>query len=228
MTTPNNSLNSQVKDNDFNGLKPQSEYINYGLGVENVENQEFVHFEDEEFSYFKMPLSNTKPTHTMDLSEVFDFITSDRYAAQTKQLREMNFEQQQFKASNFDYVTFNGTFTQRSDASLTRASNLFIIDIDYIGANIAELFHRLKNDKVLSPQLIFISPSGDGLKIVVRIDFSIIDRSVGSKIMNPIWQAVNTYFGIEYGNLLNPNEKNHILYFIYLVWLLFIQPNSKV
>ena len=47
MTTPNNSLNTQVKDNDFNGLKPQSEYINYGLGVENVENKEFVHFEDE-------------------------------------------------------------------------------------------------------------------------------------------------------------------------------------
>ena len=209
--TPENSLNSQVKDSDSKGLIPQFEYNNYGNGVDDVEKQEFVHFEDEEFSYFKMPLSNTKPTYTMDLSEVFDFITSDRYAAQTKQLREMSDGQQKFKASNFDYVTFNGTFTQRSDASLTRASNLFIIDVDHIGANIAELFHRLKNDKVLSPQLIFISPSGDGLKIVVRIDFSIIDRSVGSKIMNPIWQAVNTYFGREYSNLLNPNEKNQYI-----------------
>ena len=48
MTTPNNSLNSQVKDSDSKGLKPQSEYINYGNGVDDVENQEFVHFEDGE------------------------------------------------------------------------------------------------------------------------------------------------------------------------------------
>ena len=48
MTTPNNSLNSQFKDSDSKGLKPQSEHNNYGNGVDDVEKQEFVHFEDGE------------------------------------------------------------------------------------------------------------------------------------------------------------------------------------
>ena len=177
------------------------------------ENQQYVHFEDEGFSYFKRPLTNTKTDREVKLLDIFKLITSDLFAVKTDELRAIAIVSQQrvFKASNFDYVTFNGRFTQRIDSGFTGSSNLFIIDLDGLGENIAAIFERLKNDKLLSPQLIFISPSGDGLKIVVRIDFSIIDISVGRKIMDPIWQAINTYFALKYDDLITPNDKNQFI-----------------
>jgi len=39
MTTPNNPLKSQVKDNSFKGLKPQFELNKYGIGIEDIKTE---------------------------------------------------------------------------------------------------------------------------------------------------------------------------------------------
>jgi hypothetical protein len=80
-----------------------------------------------------------------------------------------------------------------------------------VGENLIKLRERLISDKVLSPQLVFVSPRGNGLKIVVRISSEIIDYSATSKIMDPIWQAVNSYFVKVYSDLLTANEKGEII-----------------
>ena len=148
------------------------------------------------FSYFKKPIKNLIPASDTTLLEVYQLIISDKYKAQTIYLRTIDVikDAKFFKAANFDYVTFNGTFYSREDKGIKNPSNYFIIDIDHVGERLIELRDRIILDKVLSPQLVFISPSGDGLKIVVRIAPETINYASASKIMEPIWQAVNSYF----------------------------------
>ncbi|MBL0200994.1 MAG: hypothetical protein IPP81_12935 [Chitinophagaceae bacterium] len=166
-----------------------------------------------EFSFYKAPIQNVFPERNIDLTTVHKFITSE-YEEETIKLRGFTDISQRklFKNSQLDYVTFNGTFSKRKDNCLILLSYLFVIDIDHIKSKIlTQVYEKLKNDKILLPQLIFISPSGNGLKVVVRIDCSIIDINSKSKMMDPIWEAINSYFSTEYSTLLEANEKGHYI-----------------
>ena len=176
-----------------------------------TENRDLI--EEPRFSYYKKPIKNTKPSSELTMEEVYEMIISDSFEGVTKHLRSLTDTAAagKFKGSNFDYVTFNGTFHERNDAALKAPSNHFVIDVDNVGENLIKLRERIISDKVLCPQLVFKSPRGNGLKIVVRISSEIIDYSATSKIMNPIWQAVNSYFVKEYSDLLTANEKGEII-----------------
>jgi hypothetical protein len=160
------------------------------------------------FSYFKAPIKNTKPERETDLQEVHELITSGVFEVKTIELRNINPDDQQgFKASKLDYASFGGTFLIRKDAALKTPSNYLIIDVDHLGEKLPEVRQRIINDTILCPQLVFISPRGDGLKIIVKINPDVIDYSAGSNIMDPIWQAVNSYISKQYADLITPNEK---------------------
>jgi hypothetical protein len=165
------------------------------------------------FSYFNKPIKNTIPTYDTTLEDVYQLIISDKYNARTTYLRTIKVitDAKAFKATNFDYVTFNGTFYSREDKRLKSLSNYFVIDIDHVDERLMELRDRIILDKLLCPQLIFISPSGDGLKIVVKIAANIIDYAAASKIMDTIWQGVNSYFIKYYADILKPNEKGEVI-----------------
>lgn len=177
-------------------------------GVNNIEPHK-----DTFFSFYKKPITNVYPTTNINLEQVYNRIISSDYLENTKKLKEFSDKNQQkdFKNNYFDYVTFSGTFSKRNDMCLINPSGLFIIDIDDIEDKIEAVSERLIADKILNPQLVFISPSGKGLKIVIRIDISIIDKKKKSKKMDNVWQAVNSYFGKNYADLISPNEKNQFI-----------------
>jgi hypothetical protein len=182
---------------------------------------------ENSFSFYVKPVKNKIPCKTIDLEILHSLIISDEYKELTMRARSLVDRAkkepdveisksilQLYKSSkenDFDYVTLNGTFSQRSDDAIIKSSNLFTIDIDHIGQNIIAIKKQLVNDTVLNPQLIFLSPSGDGLKIVVRIDTSVINFQAKSKKMGEIWQAVNNYFGRTYNDLLKPNSKGDFI-----------------
>jgi len=175
-------------------------------------NNTFQPLKDSYFlSFFSNPITTKKPLKTIGLKEVHSIIISDKYKATTENARQLNKEEYSlFKAKHFDYVTFNGTFTNRAENGLIQASGLFVIDIDHIGENLQAILERLKNDAIITPVLIFISPSGDGLKIIVCIDTALIKKD-GSKRMGDIWEAVNVYFSKYYSDLLTPNAKGDFI-----------------
>ena len=74
-----------------------------------------------------------------------------------------------FKSQNFDYCTFSGIFTKRSDNALLKHSKLICLDFDHI-ADIPKLRFQLLGDEYLNTQLLFTSPSGNGLKWIITID----------------------------------------------------------
>jgi len=164
------------------------------------------------FSYFNGRITNTTPSGNVNLHEVYSLIKSEVFAGPTAALRNIKDIKaaKNFKSNNFDYVTFAGSFSIRNDASLIKASGLFVIDIDHVGERLQELRQRIIDDKILCPQLVFISPSGDGLKTVISIDASLIDYSADSRKVNDIWQAVNSYFSKHYSDILIPSKNDFI------------------
>jgi hypothetical protein len=121
------------------------------------------------FSVFKAPIQNTNPLKNTSLKDVYSVIVSTKYQLTTEAIRQTNDKAtiSSVKASELDYVTFSGTFSKRSVSGLKQHSNLFCIDLDNL-KNVAEVKDRIVES--LPPSLMFVSPSGNGLKIVYKID----------------------------------------------------------
>ena len=102
-------------------------------------------------------------------------IVSEKWAQTTRSLRSLLKEEQaDFKRRQLPFVTFSGTFTLRHSEHLVRHSGLVCLDFDHVGneACVRELQQRLIADRRLDVQLAFRSPSGDGLKLVVKNNFT--------------------------------------------------------
>ena len=129
-------------------------------------------------SFFKAPIRNVFPTETMWLNQIYALITGNKYKSITNTFRTLKNpkEARKFKANNFDYVTFSGIFKKRSDKELIKHSSLLTIDFDHI-ENVKELKDNLLNDQYFETELLFTSPSGKGIKWIIRIDISEITHA---------------------------------------------------
>ncbi len=125
------------------------------------------------FSYFKAPVSNIVPSKSISILDAFKMIKGDMFLKNTKNLRNLTdkIEARKYKAANFDYVTFSGTFSERNDKALRKHSGLMAIDFDHI-PNLSELKNNLLSDEYFETEILFYSPSGDGLKWIIPIDLS--------------------------------------------------------
>jgi hypothetical protein len=123
------------------------------------------------FSFFKAPISNTQPHKAVTLLQIYNAIKGNYYKESTEHLRKLTDQKQarQYKAANFDYCTFSGTFTSRNDKALIKHSGLLCLDFDHLNS-VETLFNRLLQDDYFETQLLFRSPSGDGLKWIISID----------------------------------------------------------
>lgn len=144
------------------------------------------------FSYFKAPVSNIHPKNTLSLVEVYELIKSTPYSSITEQLRAIKTkdEARKFKASKFDYATFSGTFEKRNDKALISHSGLLTIDFDHI-PNLQQLKNQLLKDEYFETELLFVSPSGDGLKWIIPID-------INESTHQNYFKAIANYIKAEY------------------------------
>jgi hypothetical protein len=123
------------------------------------------------FSFFKAPITNIKPHKTVSLLQIYNAIKGDYYRDRTHKLRAIsNIGQARlFKAANFDYCTFSGVFTTRNDKALIKHSGLLCLDFDNL-QSVDMLRNQLLKDEYFDTQLLFVSPSGNGLKWIISID----------------------------------------------------------
>ncbi len=128
---------------------------------------------DSTFNFYKAPITNTKPESAFTLLDAYHYIIGDTAKERTEKLRSFADAKQSrmYKAANFDYCTFSGTFTTRTDKALIKHSGLLCIDFDHL-QNLDSLRSQLLHDEYFDTQLLFRSPSGDGLKWVIEIDIS--------------------------------------------------------
>lgn len=124
-----------------------------------------------QFSFYKAPVQNIVPYKIIGLKETYQVITGSYLKKPTQKLRLIRdkVENRNFKASQFPYVTFSGTFTKRNETSLNEHSGLIALDFDHV-ENLQELKSKLLVDPLLATELLFISPNGNGIKWIVHID----------------------------------------------------------
>lgn len=115
------------------------------------------------------------PSRTVNVEEVYKLITSNqRLAELTLDIRNALQQGDEercktLKQQTLPYVTPCGTFTYRRSDSLEESSGLVVVDIDHLeSAGEAEkLKQQLFDDAYLRPVLVFISPTGRGVKAFV-------------------------------------------------------------
>lgn len=137
------------------------------------------------FSFFKAPISNTKPSKTVSLVEVYNYIRGNDALERTNFLRTIadKKQAQKYKGCQFDYCTFSGVFSERKDKHLIKHSNLLCIDFDGLysyecdtarneqnAMSVELLRYKLLQDEYFETMLLFRSPSGNGLKWVIPIE----------------------------------------------------------
>lgn len=125
------------------------------------------------FSFFKAPVQNIIPHKSISLLDAYNYIVGEYAKQRTEKLRGIKEPKQarQFKANNFDYCTFSGVFTSRNDKKIVQHSGLMAVDFDHL-PNLEEVRQSLLVDEYFDTQLLFVSPSGDGLKWIIPIDTS--------------------------------------------------------
>lgn len=120
------------------------------------------------FSFFKGPITNKQSKSSATIVDIYRGLTSNYYKTKTEQYR---ITQDKEVKKKFDFVTFAGLFTIRKKENLFRYSGYVCVDFDHIEPHLIEVIKSiLLNDEMLETQLLFVSPSGTGLKWVVEVD----------------------------------------------------------
>jgi len=120
------------------------------------------------FSLFLGGINVRKPDRTTSLPEVIAWIRDGKYAAQIGNVRAAsNTKEAAFQKKSLDFVTFSGVFAPtRLAANLKEHSGLIVIDLDHI-QDPESLKMQFQQDPFVNA--CFISPSGNGLKVVIKI-----------------------------------------------------------
>ncbi len=121
------------------------------------------------FSYFKAPIKNTTPLKNISLSKVHELIISDRWKDVTEDVR-MGIR---LKDKDLSYCTFSCTCSKRDSEHVTGYSGFFCADGDHCDIGLKD---TVAGDSFLNPAMIFISPSGTGLKILIKINKATIEN----------------------------------------------------
>lgn len=124
-------------------------------------------------SFFRAPASSIVPYKDICLVDIYHYITGPYAAERTAKLRSIDDKKVKgiFKRTKFDYVTFSGTFTRRTDADLVAHSGYLCLDFDHLddAGNLTAARSVLLQDPHFETLLLFTSPSGKGLKWVIPI-----------------------------------------------------------
>ena len=155
----------------------------------------------EKFSYYLPPITNCIPERSLTLREVWEFITGRKplqvqrvhtgnreispvgtLEEVTKIVRSLGTNYGEDRKKYLPSVTFGGEFSYRNKdkTSLIAASGLLCLDIDDIdesGKNIDTLREQLSKDTEIGLRLLFVSPSGNGLKLVCKTSGKITDAN---------------------------------------------------
>jgi hypothetical protein len=118
-------------------------------------------------TYFKS-ISDTSSPFYRDINVALDRIRSGKSKEIVELVRsETNKDMRNEKKKLLPAICFSGTFSKRADNSIVDHSGFICLDFDGFDGNIEDKRLELINDKYVYS--VFTSPSGDGLKALVRI-----------------------------------------------------------
>ena len=112
-------------------------------------------------------IKSIAPVKDTSVLKILESIRSSEYKNRIGQIRvETDKAKRNELKSKMPYVTFCGTFTSRSNSNLKSHSGLACLDFDNV-VNLDDLRKVINEDSFTFAS--FVSPSGDGLKVLVKI-----------------------------------------------------------
>lgn len=139
------------------------------------------------FSLFDKGIRNTFPTKGINLIDFVELLKQDNKLVELIRFEKDKKKRDKLK-SNLSYVTFGGEFQKRSNKNLIKSSGLACFDLDEL-PNLEELRQRIIKDEFTN--LLFVSPSGNGLKLIVKIPEVKNDEEY-----KKYWKAISKYFNL--------------------------------
>ena len=116
-------------------------------------------------SQFKNIKQTGNPSNR-SLFTVLTEIKQGQYKSLIAKIRlETNKEKRQELKQQLPYVTFSGVFSYRRNDRLEKSSQIATLDFDDV-ADVEELRKKLNSDKYTLSS--FVSPSGNGLKVLFK------------------------------------------------------------
>ena len=118
-------------------------------------------------SYFKGTFETTKPINKEILS-ILDEIRTEKNSSIIAKIRLITDkkERDKKKVELLPMITYAGTFKARANDKLIKSSGFSIMDFDNI-KDLTKLIEQVNSDKYTYSS--FVSPSGNGLKVLVKI-----------------------------------------------------------
>lgn len=123
------------------------------------------------FSFFRKPIQNTEPCRCITVLDVYRYVSGHYAKVQTETLRAISSpaEARKYKATHFDFCTFSGIFRKRNERELIQHSGLMCIDFDHVD-NLDGLKNQLLQHEYFDTELMFTSPSGNGVKWIISVE----------------------------------------------------------
>lgn len=130
----------------------------------------------------------TTPTRELSITETLDIIKSEKYKDILEPIRKCKDKKKRYDMKlKLDYILFGGTFNKRNKEGLKLSSGIAIFDLD---DTTDDLKKKLMKDEYIN--FIFVSPSGNGLKVGVKIPY--VKDDVEYK---EYWNAISQYLDIK-------------------------------
>jgi hypothetical protein len=147
------------------------------------------------FSVFR-DINEVEQGHVKDVAWVVDRIRNGASADLIQRIRALTDKKQRdILKKGLMSICWSGTFRRRADQHLIDHSGLVCIDFDHV-PDMDALRARLTADQYT--HVLFTSPSGDGLKVVVRIP-------ANAKTHKGSFQALMDYYNVEQFDPKNSN-----------------------
>lgn len=131
----------------------------------------------------------TKSAFYIDVETAVNRIRSGKNREAIEKLRgATSGEEKTVLKAKLPAYSWSGIFSERKDAGIKQHSGMVCLDFDHIGDRLPELRQRIQRDKYT--YICFLSPGGNGLKVVVKIPASIDTHKLSCK-------ALMEYYGDE-------------------------------
>ena len=143
-------------------------------------------------------LVNRTIVKTKPLSEVIEEIrSSPGLKAKIEIVREEKdkVKRKLLKATTLPYLTFSHFRDHKRDNQHFKFTKFMLIDIDGVADRLEELRERFKADSRIF--LFFVSPSGDGIKVVFALNEYIDDVATYEKVYRYLQNKMRIWYGVE-------------------------------
>lgn len=116
-------------------------------------------------------IKDTKNPHHVDVNKAVTRIREGKSKSLVDRIRHTEDSSQRHKLkAGLPSYCFSGEFSERKIAGLVKHSGLVCLDFDHLNGRLKEFKERLSKNEFIHAA--FVSPSGDGLKVLVKIPAS--------------------------------------------------------